>query len=119
MIGKSILVGKHLTFVVTNRTSTPIACRLIPLLADVRMPSDTFVNLKLVTPDTQRTLASVTLAAYENRPALLGEDGREFFHYETNDIFPFAPGVNHVQITRGADLGENAFRFASLLVVPT
>ncbi|MFB5147986.1 hypothetical protein WJH60_00220 [Burkholderia orbicola] len=119
MIGKSILVGKHLTFVVTNRTSTPIACRLIPLLADVRMPSDTFVNLKLVTPDTQRTLASVTLAAYENRPALLGEDGREFFHYETNDIFPFAPGVNHVQIARGADLGENAFRFASLLIVPT
>jgi len=118
MIGKSILVGKHLTFVVTNRTAAPVACRLVPLLADVRTTADTFVNLTLVTPDTQRTLASATLAAHGSGPALLGEDGREFFHYETDDVFPFAPGVNHVRIARGADLGENAFRFASLLVVP-
>ncbi len=119
MIGKSILVGKHLTFVVTNRTAAPIACRLIPLLADVRTTSDTFVNLTLLAHDKQRTLASATLAAHGSGPALLGEDGRQFFYYETNDVFPFAPGMNYVQIARNADLGENAFRFASLLVVPT
>ncbi|KAG8152471.1 insecticidal delta-endotoxin Cry8Ea1 family protein [Burkholderia catarinensis] len=119
MIGKSILVGKHLTFVVTNRTAAPITCRLIPLLADVRTTSDTFVNLTLLAHDKQRTLASATLAAHDSGPALLGEDGQAFFYYETTDVFPFSPGTNYVQIARNADLGENAFRFASLLVVPT
>ncbi|PCE30806.1 insecticidal delta-endotoxin Cry8Ea1 family protein [Burkholderia ubonensis] len=118
MIGKSILVGKRLTFVVTNRTAAPIACRLIPLLADVRTTSDTFVNLTLLAQDNARVLASATLAARDGGPALLGEDGRAFVHYEIADVFPFAPGVNYVRITRNADLGDNAFRFASLLVVP-
>ncbi|WP_082716429.1 insecticidal delta-endotoxin Cry8Ea1 family protein [Burkholderia sp. BDU5] len=118
MIGKSILVGKCLTFVVTNRTAAPIACRLVPLLADVKTASDTFVNLTLLAPDKQRVLGSATLAARDGGPALLGEDGRAFVHYDASDLFPIAPGVNYVRIARNADLGDNAFRFASLLVVP-
>ncbi|MCA8431197.1 hypothetical protein [Burkholderia seminalis] len=118
MIGKSILVGKHLTFVVTNRTAAPIACRLVPLLADVRTTSDTFVNLTLTAHIGQRVLATAALASREGSPALLGEDGRAFHYYETNDVFPFAPGVNYVRIARNADLGDNDFRFASLFIVP-
>ncbi|MBN3837281.1 insecticidal delta-endotoxin Cry8Ea1 family protein [Burkholderia sp. Ac-20344] len=120
MIGKSILVGKRLMFVVTNRTSAPIGCRLVPLLADVKMTSDTFVNLTLLAPDKSRVLGKATLvAAPDSEPALLGEDGRKFVYYETNDIFAFQPGVNYVTVARNADLGNNAFRFASLLIVPT
>lgn len=118
MIGKSILVGKRLTFVVTNRTAAPIACRFIPLLADVKTASDAFVTLTLLAQDKTQVLGSTTLAARDGEPVLLGEDGRTFAYYETGDVFPFAPGVNHVRLARNADLGDNAFRFASLLVVP-
>ncbi|KVU87035.1 hypothetical protein WK74_01310 [Burkholderia ubonensis] len=119
MIGKSILVGKRLTFVVTNRTAAPIACRFIPLLADVKTTSDAFVTLTLLAQDKTQVLGSTTLAARDGEPVLLGEDGRAFAYYETGDVFPFAPGVNYVRLARNADLGDNAFRFASLLVVPT
>ncbi|KWD88271.1 hypothetical protein WL71_01000 [Burkholderia ubonensis] len=118
MIGKSILVGKRLTFVVTNRTAAPIACRFIPLLADVKTTSDAFVTLTLLAQDKTQVLASTTLAARDGEPVLLGEDGRAFAYYETGDVFSFAPGVNYVRLARNADLGDNAFRFASLLVVP-
>ncbi|WP_321874137.1 insecticidal delta-endotoxin Cry8Ea1 family protein [Burkholderia ubonensis] len=118
MIGKSILVGKRLTFVVTNRTAAPIACRFIPLLADVKTTSDAFVTLTLLAQDKTQVLGSTTLAARDGEPVLLGEDGRAFTYYETGDVFSFAPGVNYVRLARNADLGDNAFRFASLLVVP-
>ncbi|KVT65770.1 hypothetical protein WK56_31125 [Burkholderia ubonensis] len=118
MIGKSILVGKRLTFVVTNRTAAPIACRFIPLLADVKTTSDAFVTLTLLAQDKTQVLGSTTLAARDGEPVLLGEDGRAFAYYETGDVFSFAPGVNYVRLARNADLGDNAFRFASLLVVP-
>ncbi|WP_080487184.1 insecticidal delta-endotoxin Cry8Ea1 family protein [Burkholderia ubonensis] len=118
MIGKSILVGKRLTFVVTNRTAAPIACRFIPLLADVKTTSDAFVTLTLLAQDKTQVLGSTTLAARDGEPVLLGEDGRAFAYYETGDVFSFAPGVNYVRLARNVDLGDNAFRFASLLVVP-